>query len=330
VSIPSGEDPMPTLTFGRVPEPPYTRLIVPKDRSGQGFTFCPPRTNIGLVPHETQGNPAGDQLVWYRNFFACPNGERCANALVDWVCDRAGRAAMLNDPNGTREPWASGGTPNASDPSGFNRYFGSGLRNRIMESVEFVKLTDDRLTPGQIAWGAARAAYVADRDGQRWDEYPRPAKYGGVHMMPMHFQLSQTSCNQHPDDMAAMIAGAKAIMREHQTSVTPTPPTPAPTYAEPRPLEDLAAYTVADTSPAVVRLGKQDFLFVHDRVRAVRNTPRRQLAYEDSPHIGPPIKKGEDFTVRWMVKAGDNRWYYITPWWTRVLAEDVERIRDLP
>jgi hypothetical protein len=264
--ITEGDEPMPELTFGLVPEPPYVDMIVTKQRPGQGYNDCPPRHNVGFVPHETQGDPPGDGLVelrWYRDFFSCPNGERCANALVDWCCARDGTAARFNDPNGTREPWASGGTPNVSDPTGWNRYFGSAMRNRIMESCEFIKTDDARLTPEQIAWGAARAAYIADQDNQPWDEYPNPQKYGGVHMMPEHRQLSQTTCGQHADDKAAMIAQAKAIMQRHQESaVSP----PKPVYAKPAPIPALAELAAADTSPAVVKVGKSEFVFVADRV----------------------------------------------------------------
>jgi hypothetical protein len=230
VTVPDGEDEV-ELTFGLVPEPPYIDMHVHKDRPGQGYDVCPPRHNIGFVPHETQGRGT---LTFYHDFFSCPDGERCSNALVDWCCDRDGRAARYNDPNGTREPWASGGAPNPNDPTGFNRRFGSGKRNEILESCEFVKTDAERLTSAQIAWGGARAAYIADQDGQPWSEYPTPAKHGGVHLMPMHTQLSQTSCNQHPDDMAAMIATAKRIMRQYQQGSTPVT-TPAPTTPAPLP-----------------------------------------------------------------------------------------------
>ena len=79
----------------------------------------------------------------------------------------------------------------------------------------------------------------------------------------------------------------------------------------------------------MVTVGKTDFLFVADRVRAIRDTPRRRYAEENAQLVGPMIMQGEDFSVRWIVRASDKRYYYITPWWTRVLAEDVERIRDV-
>lgn len=324
------------LVYGLVPEPPYIDMIVRKDRPGQGYDVCPPRENIGLVPHETQGDPAGEgvvELEWYRSFFSCPNGERCSNALVDWCCARDGTAARFNDPNGTREPWASGGAPNWSDPDGaawMNR-FGSGKRNEILESVEFIKTDNARLTAAQIAWGAARCAYIADQDKQPWDEYPRPLKHGGTLQLIEHRKLSLTSCNQHPDDLVAMIAQARAIMKRYQTgggTVTTRPPKPE--YAKPVPIEELAFYAEMDDDlvPATVQIGKHLFVFVSDRVKAIRDTRRRQYAYEGSPSIGPDVKEGYDFYVRWFVEASDGREYYITPYWTRILVEDTERIQD--
>jgi hypothetical protein len=337
---PPPEPPAGSLVFGRVPEPPYIDMIVHKDRPGQGYDVCPPRHNIGFVPHETQGDPAGEgvvELQWYRDFFSCPNGERCSNALVDWCCARNGQAARYNDPNGTREPWASGGSPNPNDPTGFNTRFGSAKRNEILESCEFVKTTDARLTAAQIAWGAARAAYIADQDEQLWSEYPRPAKHGGVHMMPMHWQLSQTSCNQHPDDMAAMITTAKSIMRQWQvvedggTTPAPTPTTPPPSeYAEPIPVPELAE--LADADPNTVAAFVTDegtaYIYVNDRVRAIRDTPRLQRANPGAARVGRHIRKGQEFTVAWMLTAKDGRQYYLTPAFTRVLVRDTERIAD--
>lgn len=34
------------------------------------------------------------------------------------------------------------------------------------------------------------------------------------------------------------------------------------------------------------------------------------------------------YIVLWLCKAGDGTYYYITPWWTRIVADDVERVED--
>jgi len=331
------EHPVAELTFGLVPEPPYIDMIVRKDRPGQGYDVCPPRHNIGLVPHETQGDPAGEGIVeleWYRRFFSCPNGERCGDALVDWCCARDGTAARFNDPNGTREPWASGGPANWSDPEGaaWNTRFNPSKRNEILESVEFIKTDSARMTAAQIAWGAARCAYIADQDGQPWHEYPYPSKHGKTNQNCEHRQLSKTSCGQHPDDLSAMRAQTRSIMKRYQESGgTNTTQPPAPdSYAKPVPIKELEAYADMsdDEVPATVVVGRNEFIFVSDQVKAKVDTRRRQYADDDARPIGPDIRAGADFYVRWLVEAGDGKEYYITPYWTRVLVSDTERVSD--
>lgn len=70
------------------------------------------------------------------------------------------------------------------------------------------------------------------------------------------------------------------------------------------------------------------FFWVGDRVEAIRDTRRRQFATEGSADVGGVIKIGTQFDVNWLFTAGDDRVYYLTPYNTRVLAEDTKRISD--
>lgn len=70
------------------------------------------------------------------------------------------------------------------------------------------------------------------------------------------------------------------------------------------------------------------FFWVGDRVRAIRETERRRFATADSQLVGPIIPAGTEFDVNWLFIAGDGNVYYLTPYNTRILAEDTVRISD--
>ena len=133
---------MADLVFGRVPKPPMKVMIVPKGASGQtGWFQCPPRHNVGFMAHETQGMSSGE---WYYDFFSCPNGERCKDALVDFLIEPDGDIYMFNDPEGTRAPWANGGGALSSgglegDGVAYVDYFGLGAVDTKTISCEIVK-----------------------------------------------------------------------------------------------------------------------------------------------------------------------------------------------
>jgi hypothetical protein len=86
----------------------------------------------------------------------------------------------------------------------------------------------------------------------------------------------------------------------------------------------------AAVAPAMVVLNDKDkteCIWVGDRVRAIRDTRRRQWAGENAPDIGPVIPKDIEFDVDWLLKNSEGWWYY-TPYDTRVKADDCERISD--
>jgi hypothetical protein len=237
VTVPDGEDEV-ELTFGLVPHPPYKDMIVSKVGGG-GFDRVPPRQIVGGVHHETMGRGS---IEFYAEFFGCPDGERCSNALVDYVIGRDGRIGRLNDPRGTRSPWASGGgvgLPGGLEGDGpaFVAEFGVAGINARNVSIEYEKLNNEPLTPAQIQAGGALMAHFHDSDGQRWDEHPFTSKYGCV-VSFLHWEFGTTSCGlDMEDDLAAIQAVSKGIMRQYQqgSAPTPTPATPTPTTPAPLP-----------------------------------------------------------------------------------------------
>lgn len=212
------------ITFGRVPHPAHRKEIANKSRPGQGYDLVSPRKNVGMTWHEWMGS-------YIPGFFSCPNGERCANALVDYAILKDGTIIMLNDPRGTRSPWASGGgvgLPGGLEGDGpaFVAKFGVGAINARTVSVEIVKLDGEQYTQKQIDAAAALAAYWHDQDGQRWDEHPYTSKYGIVTSF-LHYEFGTTNCGKGElDDISKVQAATKGIMRKYQEggSDVPVPP----------------------------------------------------------------------------------------------------------
>lgn len=83
-----------------------------------------------------------------------------------------------------------------------------------------------------------------------------------------------------------------------------------------------------DVPPAMVDHDGSTFVYVEGIVEAIRDTPRLQLGFEGAPEVGPKIMAGEEFRVEWIFRSDDNRWYYYTPWATRVLVADTRRIEE--
>ena len=131
--------------------------------------------------HETQGIDTGPGYQKFfscetdtscRDFGICSDGERCNNALVDWLIDQQGRLWEYQDPyNTNRIPWASGGPENNGNPIGaaingkYRGFFGG--VNRVYAAVEMVKTDAGSLTPAQIFTAGKLLAYVMAKAGIR-------------------------------------------------------------------------------------------------------------------------------------------------------------------
>jgi hypothetical protein len=93
----------------------------------------------------------------------------------------------------------------------------------------------------------------------------------------------------------------------------------------------IAALDIAGgTPPAKMILDDGSLaIYVGDRVRAKKATPRLQRSSASALRIGPDIKAGEEFDVDWLIQTAPGEpWFYYTPWDTRVIADDCERISD--
>lgn len=217
--------------YGKVPKPKFVWAPVYK-RAGAGYNqLSAVRKLVGVAFHEWMGVSS---LTFHKQFFACSSpgvcpssytcypGERCADALVDGFVMKDGTMVLINDPWGTRAPWASGGGgPYEGDGAAFASVFGSAGFNSRLFSVEVVKLTNENYTAAQIQTLGEWSAYIHDQDGQAWDEHPYTSKYKCVTDI-LHYEASAgTSCGRNElDDVTKVQAVAKQIMRSYQEQIT--------------------------------------------------------------------------------------------------------------
>ena len=244
--------------FGRVPHPPFIDLPVSKQYAGQGYTQIPAgsRKIVGVMNHETQGHGSGQ---WYRDFFSCPNGARCADALVDYLITRDGTIYRLNDPANDRSPWANGGPLGleGDGPAFYARFGASGINNSLI-SIEFEKLDNEDYTEAQVQAGGLLNAYWHDQDRQDWETYPYVPRYGCVTSLA-HFEIGTTNCGKGElDDITKLQAVARGEMKKWQTgAVTPAEPDPPSVPEQPETPELPGGAVLADVVAAFGTLTKR-------------------------------------------------------------------------
>lgn len=215
-----GGTPMPNV-YRRVPHPPFVDLPVSKPAGGGwGYTQIPAgsRRIVGVMNHETQGRGSGP---WYRDFFSCPNGARCSDALVDYLITRDGTIYRLNDPANNRSPWANGGPLGleGDGPAFYARFGASGVNNSLI-SIEYEKLDNEGYTDAQVQSGGLLNAYWHDQDAQDWESYPYVPRYGCVTSLA-HFEIGTTNCGVGElDDITRVQAVARGEMKRAQTQAS--------------------------------------------------------------------------------------------------------------
>lgn len=333
------------VTFGRVPHPGYIDLqaSTADKREGNGWNNLGKRSPKFIAWHRMWGTLSGT-ASWFAN--------PAAAALTDYGIGTAnidgdaldGVIHKYNDPLGYRSGWASGrvSAPYGDGACIVNKY-GINAVNRDGVSIETSGYDTEPFT--DFAWSelVKLVAYWIDYMQIPHDVLPlnphtgcnaiiwhEEFTYGTGKQCPFTWMKSQT--DRLYRDVAAYLKPFQTGEEGEEQPEPEAPPVEVPQYAEPQPIAELAATADADhdTIAAIATRESDDFIYVGDRVEAIRATPRLQYAMDGAKHTGPMIAKGETFDVDYMVKAGDGNWYYITGWWTRVRADDTKRISDTP
>ena len=222
-----------TITHGRVPHPPFIDALVQKPAGdGQGHTVVAPRQNVGTCVHFWGGNAWTDPA--WKSIHGLFAGERLWDALTDYSVQRDGTIVRLNDPRGTRSPYASGGGDRlAGDGPAFVRTFGPGAVNSKLVSIE-TEGNGQPMPPAQVESLSALVAYWSDDAGISWEAFPLHPKYGIVTQL-QHFETGKAGCpgGGVRGQTDAYQDRARAIMRQYQAGTSPTPPVPPPTPVTP-------------------------------------------------------------------------------------------------
>ena len=100
-------------------------------------------------------------------------------------------------------------------------------------------------------------------------------------------------------------------------------------FAAPLPVEGLTEFVangklVKEPPPELTVPSGETMIFINKTARANRDTPRRQSGSQDAPSVGPDVQAGQTFNVAWKYEATDGNSYFLTPFWTRIDADDVE------
>lgn len=177
------------ITFGNVKHPAYERKIVDKPWEGAGFDRVAPRKILGVCDHQWWGY--GDKYSLVRLFGS--GGERQGDALTDYSITFEGELVMLNDPIGTRSPWANGPT-NDLDGDGalFVRKIGIAQANARLVSLES-EGKGEAMTEAMLDVASSLHAYWFDQAKVPYTEYPNNPNVGCVTHL-QHWEFGPKEC----------------------------------------------------------------------------------------------------------------------------------------
>lgn len=361
VTVPPGEDPEPippgegepmTYNYDNGIVPPWVDFKVSEAAKYAGYIDPIDHIIAALFLHSAYGGLEGT-TEWYQG------GHALTDAMVGNSFDGAklnGQLRRFNDAYGNRYAWSSGPTKNpiedaakfielfGPDPECINKY--TSACERSCAAVVATNPVTDEEHHSRCLW----IAYHANRYGKHLksttgedlftcDTFPLIPSQNNRSFLIYHGENNEDKRETCPDPhvratIDRIVADVRVILSGWQkgtTTIPPqVPPAQMPTYAPVKPIDALQAYKGkdADAVPAFVKSGTDTFIFVNDRVRATKATPRYQTANVDGGRIGQDIAKGEEFAVLWLFWDEKGDPWYISPYWTRIRTADTERIRD--
>lgn len=341
---------MSTYNYDNGVEPPWVDVLVAESRKFAGYIDPTQHFIAACVIHSAYGGLEGT-TGWFKG------GNALTDTMVGNSFDGAaldGQIRRFNDAYGPRYSWSSGPVNNPiEDAAKFLEIFGPNpeVVNMYTTAMERSCAAVTATNPVTEKEHAARCAWIAwhanrygkrvkertGKDGFTCDTFPLIPGENNRSFLIYHGEISAGKRQTCPDPYVRqtidrMIADVRTILAGWQkgaSTIPPqVPPDQMPEYAKPLVVPELQAYTSEDTAPAFTIVNGQTFIFVSDRVRATEEIPRRRTAEMDAPVIGPPIEKGLEFAVNWLVWASDGNPWYLTPFWTRVPAAATQRIQD--
>ena len=332
--------------------PPWVDFKVSEAAKYAGYIDPIDHIIAALFLHSAYGGLEGT-TEWYQG------GHALTDAMVGNSFDGAklnGQLRRFNDAYGNRYAWSSGPTKNpiedaakfielfGPDPECINKY--TSACERSCAAVVATNPVTDEEHHSRCLW----IAYHANRYGKHLksttgedlftcDTFPLIPSQNNRSFLIYHGENNEDKRETCPDPhvratIDRIVADVRVILSGWQkgtTTIPPqVPPAQMPTYAPVKPIDALQAYKGkdADAVPAFVKSGTDTFIFVNDRVRATKATPRYQTANVDGGRIGQDIAKGEEFAVLWLFWDEKGDPWYISPYWTRIRTADTERIRD--
>lgn len=331
------------ITFGNVPIFGHTDRYISDKREGFGWDNLGKRNPKFITLHRMVGSLTGTDGWFRRSDVSSITDYGVGIQAVDGA--KAGHIYRWNDPTGHRSGWSSGPV---SAPFGDGALivakYGINAVNRDDISLE-ISGTDEPID--DFSWGEIVhfCAWWIDRMKIPYTALPKNP-HTGINVLIWHTEFTAGTGKQCPfpwmrSKTEQLYTDVAAFLKPYQegektdTGTTPAPdlivePVPEPEYVSPVPVLQLSTLGQqdADTAKSLVVEGATNFIFVNDRVRAIRNTPRYQRAIINGPRIGPDIEEGEEFEVLWHFVEEDGTPWYLTPWWSRVLANDTQRIQD--
>ena len=344
------EPPMATYNYDNGVRPPAVDIKVTEGNKYAGYINPADHFIAGFVIHSAYGSLEGS-TQWFQG----------GNALTDLMVGNSfdgaaldGQVRRFNDAYGPRYSWSSGPVSSPIDDAAkFLEIFGPNPEVVNMYTTAMERSCGSNVATNEVtekehkarcAWIAYHAniygKYLFEKTGKHQftcDTFPLIPSQNNRSFIIYHGEINADKRTSCPDafvraDIDREIADIRALMAKWQkgTDTIPpqVPPEQLPTYAPVKVIDQLQAYKDKDAAPSYVTVGSDRFIFVNDRVRARKATPRYQTANVDGLKIGPDIEKGLEFAVLWMFWDEKGVPWMLTPYWTRVLADDTERIAD--
>lgn len=346
------EPPMATYNYDNGVVPPWVDYKVSESAKYAGYIDAAKHFIAAVVWHSAYGT-LGGTTGWYQDGNALTD-TMVGNSLDGTALD--GQIRRFNDAYGNRYAWSSGPVSNPIDDAAkFLEVFGPNkevvnMYTTAMERSCGAKVATNPVTEKERASRVWWTAYHANKYGEylfkktgkhqfTCDTFPLIPSQNNRSFIIYHGEINADKRTSCPDqfvraDIDTEIAAVRTLLAQWQrgaVSIPPqVPPEQMPTYAPVKAIDALQAYKGKDTDvvPAFVKSGADTFIFVNDRVRATKPTPRYQTANVNGERIGQDISKGEEFAVLWLFWDEKGDPWYISPYWTRIRVTDTERIKD--